>query len=110
MSSTGLSAYAIWKASQWEQVQECFKIYEKDEMIEYLKTANCSDLLKCNGLRPSRFRSIWVPTIESPCVPGAFMTKMPEEMYKSNEVLPIDAMFSMTTQVLNEFDSIEMMS
>lgn len=102
MSSTALAAPAIWKASQLEQIQECSKIHKMTELIKYLKTANSSVLLQCYALQITRFRSIWLPTIEDPSVFGAFMTKTPEEIYKSNEAPAMDAMFSFTTQVCDD--------
>lgn len=50
MSSSALSAYAVWKVSQFEQIQECSQIYEMDKLIEYLKTASSSVLLECYTL------------------------------------------------------------
>lgn len=106
LSGSGLGAYAIWKTSQLEQIRECSKIYQKAKLIEYLKTENSTVLLQCQALKANRFRSIWIPTIENPRVVGAFMTKMPEETYKSNEAPAMDTMLSMTSQVFQEFISI----
>lgn len=58
--------------------------------------ANTYVLAKCFILK-SPF--LFQPTIESSSVVGAFLTKMPEEIYNSNEAPAMDTMFSLTTEV-----------
>lgn len=73
---------------------ECFKLNETNEIIEFFKTADSKKLLDCHP-------DTWLPTIESPLTPGAFLTHSPDEIYKSNPPLPIDTMFSFTSQVFS---------
>lgn len=71
-------------------------------MIEYLKTAEMAKILY--GCFPierimGRVLYTWVPTIEMPNAPGAFLTKTPNEIYNSTEAPVIDAMFDFMAEV-----------
>lgn len=107
MSSSALSSYLIRKASQLPQIQECSRINDTTKLIEFLKVANASELSECYAIKPTYFQTIWVPTIESASVVGAFLTKMPEEIYNSNEAPVMDTMLSLTTQVFFLFQNSE---
>lgn len=106
ISSSSLSFYALSEGNKTKQVQDCFKIYEMDQLISHLKTMSYTDGQKCHSYQPGNDRSItWVPTIESPDVVGAFLTKTPEEIYASDNAPVLDAMFSFNSKVLRHFSS-----
>lgn len=99
ISGSALGTYALWKPSQLEQVRECSGKFELVDLIDYLKTANSTVLLSCYAIRANRFRTVWLPTVESPWVVDAFMTKTPEEIMRSSEAPAMDLMASTTTHV-----------
>lgn len=74
-------------------MQNCFKINDMDRLIEFLKTASQADLVNCTS--PS-----WYPTIESPNTKGAFLTKSPEEVYRSDSPPIVDVLFAFASKVV----------
>lgn len=102
-STSGFSAWALRRANHIPEIQNCTQIYEMNELIGYLKTANSSAFEKCypwqllGPLDPT-----WVPTIECPTAKKAFMTKPLEDIYRSNN-LAMDAMFSFTPEEMITF-------
>lgn len=77
-----------------KEIQECLQINKTGgDLVEYLKTANVSELSNCNYLT-------WIWTIESSEVPGAFISNNPDEIYKSDKAPIMDTMFSFGSQVI----------
>lgn len=100
MSSSAFTSYAIRKANHVQEIQECTQIFDMDELIAYLKIANSNAFDTCySWTYPGELDITWVPTIESKTVKDAFLTKTIEEIYKSNEIPSMDAMFSFAAQV-----------
>lgn len=99
ISGSALGPYAIYPFSQLEQVRECSKKNELVDVIEHVRTANSTVLLTCYPVKPGRFRSVWNPTIEDPSVVDAFITMLPEYIYRSTLAPVIDMLTSVTTQV-----------
>lgn len=100
LSGVALVFSVIWKESQLQQAYECSNTNNSVDLMQYLKTANGSVLAECYALKSTTlFRSIWEPTVENSSVRGAFITKTPEEILKSNEAPVMDTMFSITTTV-----------
>ena len=105
MSSTALNSYAFRKANHVQHLQEYSKTCKMNDLIEYLKKTNATVLNK--SYRFDYFGNVvhptYVPTIENPNAIGAFMTKTPEELYRSDSAPIMDAMFSFTSQVTTWF-------
>lgn len=99
ISGSALGSYAIYKNSQLEQVRECSNTSRIVDVINFVKTADSKVLLSCYPVNANRFRTVWLPTIESLLVVDAFMTTTPEEMYRTIQAPAMDSMFSITTQV-----------
>lgn len=98
LSGTAFNTFYNMEANdQLQLAKKCFRIHDTEKLIEYLKTANLSSLIKCNIL-DTDFKG-WLPTIERSNAPGAFLTKTPVEIYNSDEAPVLDAMFSVTSQV-----------
>lgn len=100
LSSSAFSSYALRKENHVQHLQKYSKINEMNDLIEYLKSSNATVLTE--SYRYDFFgeiRPIWVPTIESPKVVGAFMTEMPAELYRTGRAPAMDVMFSFTSQV-----------
>lgn len=97
------SAFNAWqRGTHVELIQECSKLNEEDEMIEFLRAASSQRLLGCKPkTQPGGVEQAWLPTIESPQTRGAFLTQPPEEIYRSDRPLPIHTMFSFNSQVFS---------
>lgn len=80
-----------------QQIQECSQTRDSVKLFEFVKMANVSVLDECFASKSMLF---FQPTIESPSITGAFLTKTPEEIYNLGEAPEMDAMFSVTTQVI----------
>lgn len=85
--------YPWRRPNQMRQIKTCFQINDTNTLIDYLKTANSRSLADCTA-------PIWIPVVENPNVPSAFLTDEPENILKSRNAPVMDAMFSFTTQVL----------
>lgn len=95
LSSGSVSQLWFRKKNYLKEVQECLQINKMSgDLVEYLKTANVSELSNCNYIH-------WALTIESSNVPGAFISNTPDEIYKSDKAPIMDAMFSFGSQVFN---------
>lgn len=101
MSDTALNYYALSEKNHLKRMQDCTKIYDKRELVEYLKTTWTIVLSHCTKLTIEKTLPDipWGPTIESPNTKGAFITEKPEQIYKSDKAPTMDAMFSFTSQV-----------
>lgn len=100
MSSSVFSSYAMRKADHVRQIQECTHIADKQELIEYLKTANSSAFITCYSWSfPGEIDLTWVPTIERSSAKDTFLSKTLEEIYDSEEPPKMDAMFSFAQSV-----------
>lgn len=99
ISGSALGTYALWEPSHLEQVRKCSGIFELVDLIDYLKTANSTVLRKCYPVGKNRFRTFWLPTIESPRVVGAFLIKTAEEILRAIEAPVMDVLASVATQV-----------
>lgn len=98
LSGTAFNTFYNMEVNDHLQLaKKCFRIYDTEKLIEYLRTASLSSLIECNIL-DTDFKG-WLPTIEASNVPGAFLTKTPDEIYNSDEAPVLDAMFSVTSQV-----------
>lgn len=96
MSGSALGSYVLWKTNHWKQIRECSKLYEVKDVVDYLKTANSSDLLACHPVISGRYRTYWLPCIEKN-PENAFMTEDP--LVAAQNMVAMDAMFSVTTKV-----------
>lgn len=94
-SSTALSYYTFNKTNHLQEMRHYAEIEDKYELIEYLKNEKSHVLSKYPyvGLP-------WLPTIEHPNVVNAFMTKLPEEIYDSDNAPVMDVLFGFNTQVI----------
>lgn len=100
ISSSAFCYYALNPAGNLDKIQKCTKIYDRRKLIEYLKTANSSELIKCYPYHTYDYTNItWAPKIESPSAPRAFQTKHPEDIYNSCEAPAMDAMFGINNEV-----------
>lgn len=92
MSGSGMQSYVLWTYKREQQLQNCTQTNDTNKIIEYLKTANSSMVLKCN--KPG-----WYPTIESPHTKDAFLTQSPDKIMNSTNAPIMDAMFSFASKV-----------
>lgn len=101
ISGSAFSRWALRQANHVRELQEFSKISEINHLVEYLKSEYASNLTKIYPYKNfDELRPTWVPTIESPNIIDAFMTKTPLELYQSDEVPIMDTMFSFTAQVI----------
>ncbi|XP_055312128.1 esterase B1-like [Sitodiplosis mosellana] len=106
-SSSSLNYYALQKQNHLERMQNFSNIQDKQQLVEYLKAADSAELaklLKQNEYGKILIDLLWAPTIESPETKGAFITKTPEEIYKSDKAPVMDAMFSFTSDEFVTFN------
>lgn len=102
LSSTALNYYALHEPNHLESLQQISKIRDEHKLVEYLKTTNSFTLATIqatNDFGKILLKTPWAPTIESPTTKGAFITKHPEEIYKSEKAPVIDTIFGFTSQV-----------
>lgn len=104
-SGTAFSYFALSRANHLERMQQFSKINDNNELIEYLKSADEKVLAECRQFMgfEKLLGSAWTPTIESADTNGAFITKRPEEMYKSGSGTAMDVLFSFTSRVNTSF-------
>ncbi|XP_055325786.1 esterase B1-like [Sitodiplosis mosellana] len=101
LSSSSLNNYVLYEPNHLERMQKISNIQDKLQLVEYLKTADSTELakiLRTNDLGQILLQAAWVPTIESPETKGAFITKSPDEIYKSDAAPVMDTMFSIVSQ------------
>lgn len=101
-SSSAFDAYAIRRTDHVKLVQNCTQLNDIDQIIEYLKTTPMEKILYgCHPLETIKGSVLykWVPTIEAPNTPGAFLTKTPNEIYNSTDAPAIDVMFDFMAEV-----------
>ncbi|XP_031635932.1 cholinesterase 2-like [Contarinia nasturtii] len=101
LSSTALNYYSLYEPNHLERVQNCTNIQDKNKLIEYLRKGDAGTIAECGQMmkmEPIRFESPWVPTIENPKTRGAFITKSPEEIYKSEKAPIMDTLFTFNSQ------------
>lgn len=85
--------YYVWhRGNHIEYIQKCSGSNETDQMIEYLKTTNSSNLVNCRVVGKS-------PTIEIAGTKGAFLSQNLEDIYNSDEAPAMDTMFCFSSQV-----------
>ena len=104
ISGSSLNYYPLYEPNHLERMQNFSNIQDKQKLVEYLKTADSATLAnahRTNDLGQFLLETCWVPTIENPEIKGAFMTKTPEEIYKSDKAPVMDVMFSFASQVFN---------
>ena len=101
ISGSGYSSYAVLKTNHVQRIQNCSKLNEINELVDYIKTSDADTLRQCYSYKfPGPLHPVWVPTIESSNNAGAFMTKTPDEIYSLGLAPAMDAMFSFATQVI----------
>lgn len=101
-SSSVFNMYALRRKDHVKILQNCTQLDDIEQIVEYLKTTDMASILYgCYPLKSfsERFWYIWVPTIEAPTTPGAFLTKTPNEIYNSTERPVMDAMFNFMAEV-----------
>ncbi|XP_055312058.1 esterase B1-like isoform X2 [Sitodiplosis mosellana] len=101
LSSSSLNNYVLYEPNHLERMQKISNIQDKLQLVEYLKTADSTELakiLRTNDLEQVLLQKAWNPTIESPETKDAFITKTSEEIYKSDKAPVMDTMFSIVSQ------------
>lgn len=101
LSGSAFNYYALSENNHLKRIQEYAGIRNQEQLVEYLKTVDgnalaISMMWNHNGMV---FNIPWVPTIESPGTPGAFLTKTPAEIYESKDAPVLDTMFSFNSKV-----------
>lgn len=100
LSSSAYSTYTFRTANHVQHLKDYSKINELNNLVEYLKISNASILTKSYFYDfYGEIRPIWVPTFESPNTIGAFMTEVPDELYRTGKAAVMDAVFSFTKEV-----------
>lgn len=101
LSGSAFDFFALSESDHFERIQEFAKIFDREQLIEFLKIANSTDLANLHTLSSfgKTLISPWAPTIENPKTVGAFLTKPLKEIYQSNNAPVMDTMFSFTSQV-----------
>lgn len=101
MSGSIYSYFALTEGNHLEKIKECASITNTIQIIEYMKTANSSDILTCyfkddwgKTIKPE-----WVPTIEPKGTTNAFITQSPDIIWNSSKAPVIDTLFSFTSKV-----------
>lgn len=101
MSGSIFSYFALTEGNHLEKIQKCTPKTDIIETIEYLRTANASDIVRCNfrddwgkTLKPE-----WVPTIEPKGTKNAIITQSPDNIWNSKNAPVIDTLFSFTSKV-----------
>lgn len=100
-SGSALNNRMLSDINHVERMKNFTRISDMGKLIEFLKTTDGQTLADCytvDGFGKT-LALPWIPTIESSRTDGAFLTKIPEDIYISNEVPAIDALFSFTSQV-----------
>lgn len=106
LSSSALNHYTLYEPNHFERMQNFSNIQDKQKLVEFLKTADSGDLAKfipISSSIPILLEAQWVPTVEHSGTKGAFITKSPEEIYKSDKAPVMDTMFSFNSQVFEIF-------
>lgn len=99
-SGSALTSFALSKNDHMQRMQEFFKIYDADELIERLKIVDSEFLATQFYWDASKSLTFpWVPTIEGPNAFDAFMTETPEEIYASGKASVKDTLYSINTKV-----------
>lgn len=93
------SSKSYYKRNHVPQIQECSQSSELNDLVGYIKTSNVSTLRDCSSREYQQRNTFWAPTIESSKTANAFITKTPDEIYRSDKPPIVDAMFSFATQV-----------
>lgn len=94
---SGGSAFNSWQfGNHLQLLQQCSKLTALSQIIQVLKTASIQSVLKCQPTSASKAE--WLPTIESPQTPGAFLTQPPDEYFETDPPLPIHTMFGFNSQ------------
>ena len=99
MSGSAFVKYILRKNNHVNYLREYLKITDMNEMIEFLKNANAFLIKRYPYDIFSEFNPRYVATIENAKTSGAFMSKMPDELYRSDDAPKMDTMFSFTEQV-----------
>lgn len=100
-SASALTSFAISKSDHMERMKEFLKLHDVDELINYMKTADCEFLATQYYWYSSNSLTFpWVPTIEIPNAVNAFMTQTPDEIYSSGKASVKDTLYSINTKVL----------
>lgn len=100
ISFSAFNAYELSATNHLSIVQECAKIYDRDNLVEYLQTSNVSTLVQCAPFDKNEpFLLTWTPTIESVNTTESFLVEKPENIYNSNEAPSIDTMFGFMSTV-----------
>lgn len=93
MISGSIDFWKLRHESHVREIQDCLQINKTgDALVEHLKMANATALAPCHDVW-------WVPSIESLNATRPFLTQTPEELHKAGKILPMDAMFSIVSQV-----------
>lgn len=101
LSGSAFDYFALSELNHFERMQKFSNINDKNQLLEYLKTADSKMLADIDSISSFGKTLIppWAPTIESPMTKGAFLTKTLEEIYKSDRAPVLDTWFSFTSQV-----------
>lgn len=100
-SGTAFTYFALSTGDHLVRMQEFSKINETNDLIEYLKTVDSMTLANCHTMDSIEYRlsSPWAPTIENSKAHGAFLTRIPDEIYNSANAPAMDTLFSFNSQV-----------
>lgn len=101
MSGTALTFFALSEINHMDRMHGCAGVQNTEKLIDYLKTTDAETIAKCHFTTgfDNLFTSPWAPTIENATTNGAFITRMPEEIYSYDRSLAMDTLFSFTSQV-----------
>lgn len=101
-SGTAFSYFALSQGNHMQLMQTFTKIDDRNELIEYLKTADSQVLNEYNSFKgfEKLLSTAWTPTIEIPTANRAFITETPEEMYNTGSGAAMDVLFTFTSRVM----------
>lgn len=117
ISGSAFGYYILHRNDNIKHIQNCSEVNGTGEMIEYLKTTSSSILADCYAftecLEGDRNEisvchiagggNVWMPIIESPSTIGAFLSRTPEDIYKSDKAPVMDTWFGFASHVYRFF-------
>lgn len=104
-SSSVYNRYALDESNHLDGMLQITRKPNLQELRNYLRTEDKDTIVKLARaqfpMKSTEMIMIWpfVPTIESPTAEHAFITKSPEEIYKSGVELEMDALFGFCSKV-----------
>lgn len=109
MSGSALNYWALTTENHLDRIEECSRSKEFNEIIEYIKSTNSDELVRCYYDYVSNkalLKPKWTPTIENLDAKDAIITESPYNIYHSENAPVLDTLISFNSQVCFSFDVI----